>query len=444
MASGGEIFNQDWNNEHFVDRGKNGNEYMGHDDTGYSLDGKSLIVPDYGDIDDMSSLGTSKYTYRGDGGNAVGYIGDTKIIGKADDYESDPSTMSSLEKKLSAHYTGDPESQNEDYDLQLYKKTQTTAGKNEGDMSEASQKKKHEKEASKSCVPRWIAESPLWLKLVIICSIALLLGALVLIAVGAQLSSDEQAVPSSQENNSVDDVDTLEEPDMSVTMSPVFAPVDVTKSPVETVSTSEVEVPTNTDTWGDVTTIYPTTLAVEFLTKFPSSFPTTAFPTDYSTDTSTTSSPTASPTASPSFPPTNAPTAKSPISVPSESPTTSRPTPSPSKTPTQNPTQSPTSSVVNFFVMGGRFDGEDTKTLENGLQSLPQIDSSTVLIHLGDWNSPYATSCDEDSFISNVETYRQSSVPVYFVPGDNEYNGKFRSMIMNQRSPCRVFLTYVP
>jgi len=75
--------------------------------------------------------------------------------------------------------------------------------------------------------------------------------------------------------------------------------------------------------------------------------------------------------------------------------------------------------------MGGRFDGEDTKTLENGLQSLPQIDSSTVLIHLGDWNSPYATSCDEDSFISNVETYQQSSVPVYFVPGDNEYNGKF-------------------
>ena len=74
--------------------------------------------------------------------------------------------------------------------------------------------------------------------------------------------------------------------------------------------------------------------------------------------------------------------------------------------------------------MGGRFDGEDTKVLSNGVQSLPSMDENTMLVHLGDWNSPYATSCLEDSYITNVDSYQKSSVPVYFVPGDNEYNGK--------------------
>ena len=60
-----------------------------------SLDGKSLIVPEYHGIDDkdkdMSSIAMLKYEggYR-TSNNAAGYIGDMRIIGKAADFESPP------------------------------------------------------------------------------------------------------------------------------------------------------------------------------------------------------------------------------------------------------------------------------------------------------------------------------------------------------------------
>jgi hypothetical protein len=42
----------------------------------------------------------------------------------------------------------------------------------------------------------------------------------------------------------------------------------------------------------------------------------------------------------------------------------------------------------------------------------------------GDWNSPFATSCVESYYYqTNVDLYKQSAIPVYFVPGDNEFNG---------------------
>ena len=59
--------------------------------------------------------------------------------------------------------------------------------------------------------------------------------------------------------------------------------------------------------------------------------------------------------------------------------------------------------------MGGRFDGDDATVLVDGLQSLPNMDGNTVLVHLGDFNSPYATSCVESSFQNNVDLYQQSS-----------------------------------
>ena len=44
------------------------------------------------------------------------------------------------------------------------------------------------------------------------------------------------------------------------------------------------------------------------------------------------------------------------------------------------------------------------------------------MIHLGDWNSPVATNCSAQSYADNEVLYNTSSVPVLFVPGDNEYN----------------------
>lgn len=92
------------------------------------------------------------------------------------------------------------------------------------------------------------------------------------------------------------------------------------------------------------------------------------------------------------------------------------------------PTSAPSeSSVVSFYIIGGRFTGDTLAALPENLASLPNIDGSgTVMFHLGDWNSPFATYCSEESYQENVNLYKNSSVPVYFIPGDNEYNGTYK------------------
>jgi hypothetical protein len=446
------------NREEVVDYDDYGNEkgyvseFVGQDSSAYSLDGKSLIVPDYGDVDDMSSLGTSKYTYRGDGGgSAVGYIGDMKIVGKADDNEPEQPTMSSLEKKLSSRHHNDPAI----FDL-VYADGRPKADRKDVNLTQSFEGKKNEEEKySKSacCIPRWITNAPLWLKLIIIASVALLLGALVLIGVGALLSSDKQTSPSSQESlgdqedstefvvpeystTFMPGLETLftDEPVFKVTLSPTArpssAPVDTTLPPIETISTPDTEVPIleieEPDLVAEMATDAPSVHGSSAPSAAPSKSPSTApssAPSSAPSAAPTTSFPSAAPTSSPSAAPSSSPSA-APSSSPSATPT-STPTTQPTFAPTGTPTQMPTSSTVNFFVMGGRFDGADTQILSNGLQSLPSLDESTVLIHLGDWNSPYSTSCVEDSFITNVDSYQQSTIPVYFIPGDNEYNGKF-------------------
>ena len=364
-------------------------ELIGDNSSALSLDGRSLIVPDYGDEEDMSSLGTSKYGgYRGDGGGTIGYIGDMRIIGKTEDYESQK-----VERE------NDPALQYGDYDLQTYDYSLKSGIEGKEVTNESyDEKKDDEDDPKKSCCPLWIVEAPLWLKLVIISSTALLVGAVVLIVVGAKLSAGNQFSPSLQDENpagtlnptidvtlptdvpldseaesmKVNTTISPEQPDDAATSNPAENPPKVTKptdvSPVEIAPT-----PTNSSSNSIVTT---STLAPVVVTEVPTYVPSNA-------------------------------TAITAI-------------------PTVVPTVSPTLSTVNFFVMGGRFDGEeDVSALTDGLQSLPVMDDNTVLFHLGDWNSPYATSCVEDSFITNVGIYNQSSVPVYFVPGDNEYNGTF-------------------
>ena len=417
-----------------------------NDDSAYSLDGRSLIVPDYGDLDDMSSLGgNSKFTYRGDDG-AVRYIGDKKIVEKPKVTETSPSKMSSLEKKLAA-YQGDPENQDGDYGVDIY-------GKDE--------EKKNEKKKKKSrCVPQWIAEAPLWLKMVIIISVALLIGAIVLIVVGAKLSSLNLISSSTEVESPFGGAGSLEDSgpqseSISATFYPVTpaevatsspsvsrefdtsnATVPVTESPIPNLEIDKPSSAPSSPLSIPVTENKKDTISTDSPSAAPTNPPTTATPSAAPTNSPTTAIPSASPSASPSSSPTTA----DPSSVPSDAPTTapsaspttavptSTPTASPTSTPsmgpTQAPTQSPTIQMINFFVMGGRFDGEDSQILASGLQSLPSFDENTILVHLGDWNSPYTTSCLEDSYISNVDSYQKSSVPVYFVPGDNEYNGKF-------------------
>ena len=108
--------------------------------------------------------------------------------------------------------------------------------------------------------------------------------------------------------------------------------------------------------------------------------------------------------------------------------------PAPASTPTlpavttpeqSSPSLVPTNSSVTFFATGGRFTGDALAALPQQLQTLPLFDANAVLFHLGDWNSPFATSCVEQSYQDNVNLFSNSAVPVYFVPGDNEYNGMF-------------------
>ena len=367
-------------------------ELIGDNSSALSLDGRSLIVPDYGDEEDMSSLGTSKYGgYRGDGGGTIGYIGDMRIIGKTEDYESQK-----VERE------NDPALQYGDYDLQTYDYSLKSGIEGKEVTNESyDEKKDDEDDPKKSCCPLWIVEAPLWLKLVIISSTALLVGAVVLIVVGAKLSAENQFSPSLQDQNPASTLNPT--PTIDVTL-PTDVPLDSEAESMKVNTTISPEQPDDA--------------AISSPTEIP---PKATKPTDISpveiAPTPTNSSSNSIVTTS-----TLAPVVVTevPTYVPSNATTITA-------IPTVVPTVSPTLSTVNFFVMGGRFDGEeDVSALTDGLQSLPVMDDNTVLFHLGDWNSPYATSCEEDSFITNVGIYNQSSVPVYFVPGDNEYNGTFK------------------
>lgn len=78
--------------------------------------------------------------------------------------------------------------------------------------------------------------------------------------------------------------------------------------------------------------------------------------------------------------------------------------------------------IITFYATAGRFQYRDLDDLEAGLPTLPKDQGNAFMIHLGDWNSPVATNCSAQSYADNEVLYNTSSVPVLFVPGDNEYN----------------------
>ena len=80
--------------------------------------------------------------------------------------------------------------------------------------------------------------------------------------------------------------------------------------------------------------------------------------------------------------------------------------------------------VTTFFVTGGRFTNDGLTSLPSQLRSMPVRGGTSFLVHLGDRNSPYATRCDEQSYADVGSLFSNSSMPVYFIPGDNDYNGK--------------------
>jgi hypothetical protein len=63
-------------------------------------------------------------------------------------------------------------------------------------------------------------------------------------------------------------------------------------------------------------------------------------------------------------------------------------------------------------------DGGGNDAVNGDVESLLQF-----VAHLGDWNSPEYTGCDGAAYQDIADLFTASTVPVYFVPGDNEYNG---------------------
>jgi hypothetical protein len=110
----------------------------------------------------------------------------------------------------------------------------------------------------------------------------------------------------------------------------------------------------------------------------------------------------------PSPPPTNAPTVALGLQTNYSPPET------------QNP------EVFTFYVTGGRYSDDERALVPDRLENLPKNKGTSFLLHIGDWNSP-SQGCGEQMYQDASTLFSTSSVPVYMVPGDNEYNGKLNA-----------------
>jgi hypothetical protein len=267
---------------------------------GLSLNGQSLILND--DDNTISSINTD---YHSKQMRAMGM--DPEITGP----QESPSPRNT--------------SSRQEMDEQYPKKPQSRSTKNLNATGDDDDDYYGDEEVG--CLPLWITDAPFWLKMVVVTSVALLVGAMLLIGVAASI-----------------DISNTEQANSKKMAAPTSSPANLQ--------------PTQSDSFGDFTPAEGTTAPTE-----------------------------------------------SPVAV-------------------IRPWQPHnTSTSVSFFVAGGRFEGATLAAMPEELQSLPDIDGNTVLFHLGDWNSPFETDCDEISFEDNANLFEQSSLPVYFVVGDNEFNG---------------------
>lgn len=226
------------------------------------------------------------------------------------------------------------------------------------------------------CAPRCLTDAPFWVKSVLILGLALLVGAAVLVAVAAGMASGEENNNSGGSGPSVSAGAGDAGGGFTTSEPTVAAPPPPTMAPSISLQPSVMPFPGQTPPPTDMPSISP------------SSGPTTA----------TTVEPTLEDSGVPS-------------ALPSDET---------SESPTEDP--GPSTNIVTFYATAGRFQGNDLDGLEAGLPNLPTDGGDAFMVHLGDWNSPFATSCSEQSYLDNEELFSTSSVPVMFVPGDNEYN----------------------
>jgi len=259
------------------------------------------------------------------------------------------------------------------------------------------------------CVPSWLLDAPSWLKIAIVLSTALLVGAIVLLTVAAALNTKDDPSQSSSISSDAGSVVftgwTLAPTDPEPSISPSNQP-SVTSSSNPSFNPTISQVPT-----------------FRGQTFTPSSTPSTFYPSNipsFSPSTVPSSSPSEIPSIFPSTRPSSSPTI-----LESFLPTVF-PSLSPSKTISALPSLSPsvtppiTGSKTIFYLTAGRPIDEMLEAYEDNLGDLPT--DADFMVHLGDFNRPMITGCVEESYEVTDSLFSRSSVPVYFVPGDNEYN----------------------
>lgn len=374
---------------------------------GVSLNGESVQLPEdanyQDDDDDISSINTSIY---GGAGTATNF----KIVGPGDE------PVDVTDKPRGLGRTGGMEVETE----KVIETRQQRVGAAGG---------------SGGC-PTWIWGVKPWLKGVIIISAALLVGAVVLIVVATGVTGSEKA---STTNSAVG---SLPEASSDVASStPSLTPVStLVSSQTPTMSLVSSLVSTQTPTLTLVSTLIPT----QTPTRAPTTRKPSTVPLPDQTLVPSTLFQTMAPVTTTEHPITPAPIAaesKSPVTVltpapivSTASPLASTPAPVVGKE-TSSPaatapmtlapisamdTITPTATTV-LYLMAGRPPTSSLQELNGLLATIPD-EGDSFMVHLGDWNSPFATSCNEQSYQDISDEYSSCPFPVFFIPGDNEYN----------------------
>jgi hypothetical protein len=297
-------------------------------------------------------------------------------------------------------------------------------------------------------IPAWVANASNSIKFVIVLATAMLLASLVLVSITASVSGasrNNDVSGNNSQSNSAGFVTNAPTPALavvSITNNPT--PRYVIESPLGAGFTNEPStVPITAAPVTNEPTSVPITAAPvtneptgKPVTTKPTTSPVTNEPTEASTTLApVTNEPTTEPTASPvTNEPTEAPTTLAPVTneptvLASSYPTstvvpTSTASLSPSIAASFLPSSSPsvapsaTANKASFYAIS---DNSHNPDLLSELGELPE-EHGEWLIHLGNWGRHNYTMCSEDDYEKVAKLYVSSSVPVFFVPGMNEWN----------------------
>lgn len=418
-------------------------------DSGISLDGQSILLPDEDggivgyndddddennnnvnmmDDDDISSINDSCYrtNFCGDGNQRIQIVGkpieDTIEDGNIHIPHLSPAAIALNEQLHRNSHTSDshasPYLPAVKYSSPPPKKNHHHNHNNKGEHlphnTHHNMSMKKRQRNQKGCVPLWIADAPQWLKFVIAFSSALLIGAVVLVTVALATALTKRGEDSSS----------------AVDLSNMVGNTNINNNNnVGSVG------------WGSSDAPGPTTNTQE--TVQGGSLPITAPPTvgSFLNRPTFESQPAPTPVLTPqeeeeeesiktpAVSPTDYPQATDQATEQTIETTTTPPEVvaemeiQPQVETTEASESSYDPDVVTFFVTGGRFTNNALAQVPAQLGTMPVRGGTSFLVHLGDWNSPYATRCDEQSYQDVNDLFSNSSIPVYFLPGDNDYNG---------------------